>query len=132
MYHPKMVEFDARMKALFDLIDHELEDRWHGAFALRWNRPKRGETANPESDGLFSVQAYFTPGYGSRLGRGYGVDLDIATREEVPPETRAEIEDFVRSRLEALLPEAFPDRALRVERDGPVFKIHGDLSLGRA
>ncbi len=132
MYHPKMVEFDTRMKALFDRLDRELEDRWHGRFALRWNRPERGETANPESDGLFNVQAYFTPGYGSRLGRGYGVDIDIAAREEVPPEARAEIELFVRDRLEALLPEAFPDRELRVERDGPVWKIVGDLSLGRA
>jgi len=127
-----MVEFDTRMKALFDRLDRELEDRWHGRFALRWNRPERGETANPESDGLFNVQAYFTPGYGSRLGRGYGVDIDIAAREEVPPEARAEIELFVRDRLEALLPEAFPDRELRVERDGPVWKIVGDLSLGRA
>ncbi|HOX19163.1 MAG TPA: hypothetical protein PKW82_11945 [Spirochaetales bacterium] len=132
MYHPKMVEFDAKLKALFDRIDHELEDRWHGEFALRWNRPERGETANPESDGLFNVQAYFTPGFGSKLGRGYGVDIDIATHEEVPPETRSEIEDFVRERLESLLPGSFPDRALRVERDGPIWKIVGDLSLGRA
>ena len=132
MYHPKTVEFDARMKALFDRIDGELEERWHGAFALRWNRPARGETANPEADGLFNVQAYFTPGYGSRLGRGYGVAIDIAAARDLPPGTRAEIEDFVAARLRELLPEVFPERKLEVGRDGPVWKIHGDLSLGDA
>ena len=59
-----------------------------------------------------------------------GEALDIATREEVPPRTRVEIEAFVRERLEALLPEAFPERALRVERDGPIWKIVGELGLG--
>jgi hypothetical protein len=31
--------------------------------------------------------------------------------------------------LRAGLPEAFPGRELSVERDGPVFKIFGDLSI---
>jgi hypothetical protein len=30
-------------------------------------------------------------------------------------------------RLRQELPREFPDRQLRVERDGPVYKIYGDL-----
>lgn len=40
------------------------------------------------------------------------------------------MEEFVVERLRQALPEAFPNRELNVTRDGPVFKIHGDLRLG--
>ena len=47
----------------------------------------------------------------------------------VPP--RIPIEEEVVRQLERLLPEAFPNKDLRVVRDGNIYKIYGDLSLGR-
>ncbi|PKL09406.1 MAG: hypothetical protein CVV51_03920 [Spirochaetae bacterium HGW-Spirochaetae-7] len=130
MYHPKTHEFDDTMKTMFDRIDAVLEDRYGGTWKLRRNRPKRGETANPEADGLFNVGTFFTPGYGSRLGRGYLVEVILATDEGVPTRIQDEIEMLVRDLLLDYLSEYFPDRKLTVERDGSRYKIHGDLGLG--
>jgi hypothetical protein len=130
MKHAKMKDWDDRLKELFDRIDAELEERYHGAWALRRNRPALGETSNPEADGLFNIGAVFTPGYGSAIGRGYLVDITLASSEEPGPEKRAEIESHVVRLLESLLPEYFPGRSLKLSRDGSMYKIHGDLSLG--
>jgi len=130
MYHPKTMEWDDRMKDLFDRVDRALEDRYEGRWHLRRNRPARGKTANPEADGLFNVGVFFTPGYGSRLGKGYLVEVVIATDESVPDAERRAIENHVRDLVAAFLPDAFPGRDLRVERDGTMFKIHGDLGMG--
>ncbi|MBU0929105.1 MAG: hypothetical protein KKA67_15245 [Spirochaetes bacterium] len=132
MYHPKTNEWDEAMKAVFDRIDALLEDRYGGSWRLRRNRPERGTTANPEADGLFNVGVFFTPGYGSRLGRGYLVEVVLATEEAVPARKRDEIESLVRDLLVEYLPEYFPGRNLSVDRDGSMYKIHGDLGLGRA
>lgn len=128
--HAKMNAWDDRLKELFDRIDAELEERYHGAWALRRNRPALGETTNPEADGLFNIGAVFTPGYGSAYGRGYLVDITLATAEEPGAQKRREIEEQVAALLERLLPEYFPDRELTLSRDGSMYKIHGDLSLG--
>lgn len=130
MYHPKMVAFDERMKAMFDRVDAILEDRHGGRWRLRRNRPARGETANPEADGLFNLGVFFDPGFGSALGRGYLVDIDLAAGEELDPAEREAIELEVLGLLRAFLPEHFPERRLEVDRDGKLYKIHGDLSLG--
>ena len=60
------------------------------------------------------------------------VRLRVATLASVPKAVLEEMEDFVVDRLRAELPKAFPNRELNVTRDGPIFKIHGDLSLGHA
>jgi hypothetical protein len=130
MDHPKTIEWDRRMKLLFDRIDALLEERHRGRWRLRRNRPALGETANPEADGLFNLGTFFDTGYGSALGRGYLVEIILATDEEVAAEARAEIEEEVRGLLERFLPEHFPERRLSVERDGSLLKIRGDLSLG--
>lgn len=130
MFHPKTTDWDNRMKEMFDRIDSILEDRYHGAWKLRRNRPELGETSNPEADGLFNVGVFFTPGFGSRLGRGYLVEIVLATEEAVPRAKRDEIELFVRDLLLEFLPVYFPDRKLTVERDGSMYKIRGDLGLG--
>jgi len=130
MNHPKTNEWDTRMSELFDRVDRSLEDRYQGRWKLRQNRPVRGTTANPEMDGLFNVGVFFTPGFGSRLGRGYLVEIVIATEEQVPPDERKAIEDQVRTMVAAFLPDAFPGRDLRIERDGTMLKIHGDMGLG--
>ncbi|MBP7262619.1 MAG: hypothetical protein KBB32_00450 [Spirochaetia bacterium] len=132
MNHPKAQAWDRSVKALFDELDAVLESRYAGRWKLRRNRPARGKTSNPEADGLFNVGVFFTPGYGSRLGRGYLVEIIVATEETVSQDDRLELEDFVKAELERLLPRHFPGRALSVDRDGTMLKIHGDLSLGMA
>ena len=132
MFHPKTMEWDNRMKEMFDRIDRILEERYGGRWNLRRNRPERGATSNPEADGLFNVGAVFTPGYGSELGRGYLVDIVLASEEKISPEAREEIEQFVRDLLSEFLPVYFPDRKLSVDRDGSRYKIHGETGLGKA
>ncbi|MDR0709590.1 MAG: hypothetical protein LBF77_05955 [Spirochaetaceae bacterium] len=130
--HPKLRAFTESLEELFRQVDEELEDRYGGRFSLHPNRPRRGETANPEMDGLFEVAPDFTPGLGSEKGRGYLVSLRVATLEKVPPEEfealMARTAELVRERL----PRFFPGRPLEVIRDGPRFKITGDFSLGEA
>ncbi|MBU0934580.1 MAG: hypothetical protein KKI09_02580 [Spirochaetes bacterium] len=131
MKHPKTVEWFDRLKVMFDEIDHYLEDKYSGRWQLRRNRPERGQTANPEADGLFNVGVFFDPGFGSQLGRGYLVEIVLATEEQLPPEERNAIRDEVRGLLQDLLPRHFPERKLDVDLDGRMLKIHGDLSLGQ-
>jgi hypothetical protein len=128
--HPKMRQFEDTMVELFKRIDGLLEDQYYGRWTLARNRPKRGETANPLSDGLFDVGAFFTPGYGSRYGRGYLVRIDIKTHETITAEKRAFIEQLVNDYLVEFLPQYFPDRELSVVRDGVSLKIIGNFSLG--
>jgi hypothetical protein len=81
-------------------------------------------------DGLFNVGASFTPGFGSRLGRGWAVDIHLATLAQVSPEVRRAIQEEARVKLVEELARVFPGRRLLVEEDGGALKIHGDLSLG--
>jgi len=132
MYHPKMTDFDNRLKRLFDEVDDHIEDIYGDKFLLNPVRPKRGETANPEADGLFNVGANFTPGFASELGRGYLINVAISTLEKVDENVRREIYDAATAKVEELLPIYFPERELIVRRDGNQFKIQGDFSLGDA
>jgi len=130
MYHPKIVEFDNRMKKLFDEVDNFIEDLYGERYPLHPMRPARGETANPESDGLFNIGANFTPGYSSELGRGYLIEVSISTLEKVDDNVRHEIYETAADKVRELLPLHFPERELTVQRDGNHFKIQGDFSLG--
>lgn len=130
MRHPRLIEFERRLKELFDEVDDVLEE-WYGSrYDLHPARPVRGSTANKAHDGLFNVGASFTAGFGSRIGRGYVVQVDMATLGRVPPDVRETIEGEVVRLVTARLPEYFPDRSLRIDRDRHVYKIHGDLRLG--
>jgi hypothetical protein len=73
---------------------------------------------------------FFTPGYGSEHGRGYLVEIILATEDAVPARKREEIEESVRDLLLEFLPEYLPDRKLYVDRDGSMYKIHGETGLG--
>ncbi len=115
---------------MFDGIDDILEDKYGGSFSLHPNRPRRGRTANRESDGLFNIGADFSPGYGSFLGRGYIVHIRISTLEHIPMEIRESIKRDVEILVREKLPETFPGRDLKLERDGNLLKIIGDFSLG--
>ena len=55
----------------------------------------------------------------------------MVTLAKVPRDVRTKIEGEVVRLLRDELPKAFPGRTLKVDRDGPVYKIHGDLSLGK-
>jgi hypothetical protein len=129
MRHPLLVKLEDRLKSVFDRIDDYLEDRYGDLYPLHPNRPRRGETTNKESDGLFNVGASFSPGYGSTYGRGYVVDIDMVTLERVPPEVKKKMYEEVVRELERILPKAFPERELKVSRDGNIFKIHGEFLL---
>jgi hypothetical protein len=130
MWHPKMEEFDSRMKRLFDEVDDFIEDKYGGCYSLHPLRPARGETTNPEADGLFNIGAVFTPGYGSELGRGYLIDISMSTMDKVDEDVRREIYETAANKVRELLPLHFPERELTVRRDRNHFKIQGDFSLG--
>ena len=126
-----MTEFDERMKKLFDEVDHFIEDLYCGTYNLHPARPSRGETANPESDGLFNIGVNFSPGFSSGLGRGYIINVKIATLEKVCEDIRQEIYQAVAEKVAQLLPIHFPERELEVQRYKNRFKIKGDFSLGK-
>lgn len=127
----RVERWDARLKKVFDRIDEELEDSeaWCAPVSRHPARPPRAATANPEDDGLFDVGAAFTLGLGSRYGAGYVVTARYATLDPVDERCQKALEDHVAERVAELLPEMFPGRDLRVDRDDTGYKIHGDLSL---
>jgi len=130
MNHPKMVEFENRLKKLFDEVDDYIEDLYGDQYVLHPVRPMRGQTANPESDGLFNIGAVFTPGFNSEKGRGYLIDVAMSTLEKVDDDLRIVIYEVTADKVGELLPRYFPERKLTVERDKNHFKIQGDFSLG--
>jgi hypothetical protein len=132
MRHPKLVLWEQQLKAIFDKIDDFLEDKYGDLFPLHPSRPARGTTSNKEHDGLFNVGASFSAGFGSEHGPGYVVEITMATLSHVPVEIRRQIERDVVDILDRELETAFPQKILDVTKDGNVFKIHGDLSLGQA
>ncbi|MDR1325425.1 MAG: hypothetical protein LBK00_05250 [Treponema sp.] len=128
--HPKLLEFSARLEALFNEVDEIMEDRWVGSFSMHPNRPKRGTTSNPEMDGLFELAPDFTVGLGSQKGRGYLVSCRVATLDRVPLERLEVFMTEAAALISKLLPTHFPERHLEVSRDGKRYKITGDFSLG--
>lgn len=130
--HPKLLAWEKTLKRVLDMIDGELESRFGEYYPLHPVRAEHGHTANPAHDGLFGLGASFSAGYGSKHGPGYVVRLRLSTLSHVPKDIITQMEARVIERLEEELPKAFPNRELRVSRDGAVFKIHGDLGLGNA
>lgn len=128
--HHRVVQWEEVLRQVFERIDTSLEEKYGRDYPLHPARPRHGTTASREADGLFDLGAAFTPGYGSEHGTGYVVQVTMATLSSVPASVKEAMELEVVERLAAELPVAFPGRDLRVERDGPVFKIVGDLSLG--
>lgn len=126
----KVERWDARLKSVFDEIDRELEavDGLRHV-PLHPVRPPAGSTSNPEDDGVLELGANYTVGIGSKYGPGYVLRIRVATLENVPPEAYRMLEETVVEKLRQKLPAAFPGANLSVDRDGAVYKIHGDLSL---
>ena len=129
VYSEKIRKFDDKLKKIFNLIDDYLENNYGYLYKLHPNRPARGRTANKASDGLFNVGASFSAGYGSVYGRGYVVDVDIVTLEHVNEKVQAQIENEVADLLRGIISEEFPGQDIKINRDGSVLKIYGELIL---
>lgn len=132
MRHAAAEEWEKRLDQVMHELDAFLEEKYAGTYFLHPARPVRGRTANPSHDGLFSINANFTLGLGSTIGKGYVVDIRLVTLEHVSAAVRDEIEDVAKQKLVTLIPKYFPDTQLHVKKDGSVLKIYGDLSLGTA
>ena len=130
MRHYSIIQWEKRLKFIFDKIDDFLEDKYGQLYPLHPSRPQRGSTANKEHDGLFNVGASFSAGYGSKYGPGYVLEIRMATLSRVPKKVCKQIERDVLNILDRELDKEFPGKDLDVEQDGNVYKIHGDLSLG--
>jgi hypothetical protein len=130
MRHPSLIQWEKKLKSVLDEVDILLEDRYGDKFDLHPARRSHGTTSNRSHDGLFDIRGDFTLGLGSEKGRGYIIDIDLKTLENVPKDMVEQIEKDVEIELNHRLPRTFPNKALKVERDGNVIKIIGDLSLG--
>jgi hypothetical protein len=129
MRNERLEAFETTLLTVLHEIDHALEARYGNAVTRHPARPSHGVTANPQYDGLFAVIANFTAGIGSSYGPGYTLDLRIATLNAVDPALREACETFMVDTLRKRLPEVFPDRELKIERDQHGWKLFGDLSL---
>ena len=125
----KLEEWEGRLYTLLREIDGALEDKYGKLYPLHPARPQRGETANPQYDGLFRITASYSAGYGSKLGPGYIFRVELVTFEMVPDTIRQTIEAEAIQMAEDGLKRIFPERELSIARDGNVIKIYGDLSL---
>lgn len=128
--HPLQIELESTMRRLCDDLDHYLEDTYGDQYPLHPNRPARGKAASVAYDGLFSTGTQFTLGYGSDLGRGYLVSVEIRTLSRVQQEDRKAIEHAAITYLRSIIPLYFPNRYIEVKKDGNVYKLVGDFSLG--
>ena len=122
-----VIEWETRLKRLFDEIDDTLEERFGSDYPRHPARPKRGATSSKEHDGLFNIGASFSAGFGSTYGRGYVIDVSMVTLSTIPAIERRRVEEMAIELLKQKLPRHFPGINLRVEQDGTVFKIVGDL-----
>ena len=129
MRHQKAIEWEKRLKSVFDEIDAVLENDYGGMFSRHPSRAPDGGTSNPEMDGLFNVGASFSAGFGSRFGPGYVVDIQISTLEHVSVKLKSTLRDHVQALLIEKLPVAFQGKSLRVDKELRHLRIHGDLSL---
>ena len=131
MHHPKLEFWEKHLVKLINELDDFLEEKYKGEFKLHPARRKRGKTVSKAQDGLFNIAANFSLGIGSKFGRGYVVDVHLATLEKVPSEIQKKIIEDALLKINDLLPKYFPGKKLNVDRDGKVIKIYGDLSLGK-
>lgn len=130
MRHAKALAWERRLKRLFDKVDDFLEDEYGGQYPLHPSRPERGATSDKEADGLFNIGASFSAGFGSEFGKGYVIDVRMSTLEHIPAEVREKVYGSAIEKIRNLLPKYFPGRNLAVRKDGSLFKITGDMSLG--
>ncbi len=127
--NPKLARWEAKLDSLLHAIDIKLETKYGQNWPLHPARPQSGTAANPQYDGLFRLTASFSAGYGSRLGAGYILRIEIVTLHTIPGDEREAIESMAVRMVRAGLKKTFPNRHLSIERDGSAYKIFGDLDL---
>lgn len=132
MQHPSLIKWEKGLKQIFDKIDDCLEDKYGKLFPLHPARARRGTTANKKYDGLFNVDSAFSLGIGSKYGPGYVIEVRMSTLSKVPKPLRNEIESVVADMLKQELAMRFPGKKLHIAKDGNVYRIYGNLSLGKA
>jgi|SRR6056297_739556 len=130
--HPKLIEFEKKLKDLVHELDERLEERYGGNLTLHPARRPRGTTSNSAHDGLFDIRGEFTLGLGSESGKGYIIDIDIKTLDKIPEDYLKSIKKDTKVFLEKNLPAIFPGRDLSIIDENGQIKITGDLSLGKA
>lgn len=123
--------WEQRLRQALDKVDAALEAKYGKEYPLRPNRPSHGTTSNPKYDGLFSVDAKFSLGLATGHGPNYVVELRAVTFKSIPANVWQDMLDIAQATLQASLVEAFPDRLLRVSRNGDYFHITGDLAFGK-
>ena len=123
------MQWEKKLKSVFDEIDRELEAQYDEQWPLHPSRPEEGATSNPEHDGLFNIGAAFSAGIGSKYGPGYTVEIRLSTLKHVPADVRAKIKAQVFQTLEKKLPAAFPGKELKVAEEKGTIRIYGDLGL---
>jgi len=128
--HPKQIALEGIMRKMCDELDHRLEESFGTAYPRHPNRPARGRAASVAYDGLFSTGTQFTLGYGSDHGRGYIVSVEMRTLSKVKKEDERAVEEATVAIIKELLPQYFPEREITLEKDGNVYKLVGDFSLG--
>ncbi len=128
--HPKQIALEGIMRKMCDELDHHLEETFGSRYPRHPNRPARGKAASVAYDGLFSTGTQFTLGYGSGHGRGYIVSVEMRTLEKVKEEDEQAVQEATISIINELIPKYFPDRKITLEKDGKVYKLVGDFSLG--
>lgn len=128
--HPKQIQLEQKLRDMADDLDHYLEERFEGLYPLHPNRLPRGKAASVAYDGLFSTGTQFTPGYGSEHGRGYVLSVEIRTLCPVDEKDRKAVEEASREYIEQIIPRYLPGRTVELKRDGSVYKLVGDFSLG--
>ncbi|MDD4101319.1 MAG: hypothetical protein PHU80_01640 [Kiritimatiellae bacterium] len=129
MRNPHLENWEERLNGLLRQVDRALEERFGKEYDLHPARGAHGSADNPQHDGLFRVTAAFTPGFGSRLGRGYVLQIEMVTLETVPADKVDVIEKEAIRMIGEGLEAALPGRGLKIGRDGNLWKITGDLSL---
>jgi hypothetical protein len=129
MRNPLVEAWEEKLNLLLRQVIATLELEYGHVVSRHPSRPAHGETPNPQNDGLFRITATFTPGYGSQWGKGYVLDIEPVTLEPFPQDVWSLVEAKACRLIEAGLGTLFPGRPLELKRDGPSWKIIGDLSL---
>jgi len=127
--HPKLQKWESRLKSLLNSLDDELENHFGKTLQLHPARSARGTTSSKDQDGLFDITAAFSLGLGSKTGKGYVIDIHLATLENIPGQLKKEIEDYALKALRKQLPAVFPGENLKIQKEANIIKLFGDLSL---
>ena len=125
----RLIEWEKRLKSIFDGVNDELETKYGHLFPLHPARAGHATTSDRTQDGLFNIGASFTLGIGSRFGPGCAVDIRLSTLSHVPDNFRRQIKEEVVMRVSSRLPDVFSQGTLDISRDGGIYKIHGNLGF---